>query len=284
MKPVLFVTLCALMAGCLVTASFGDEWARINRSDITTMSDPPTPDQLARLATMSGVVPSDDERVRTIALAREKILSTRDFDVRLRDYLEEKREKWKAKDPYEDYDRSRHDLFESMGKIKDPRVVKFMGELLPDVEWTQDPVELARINADWAALPPNASLSAKQLRKLVKDFPSNEAFGIKMDKDIIPWVKWYEEVKTGKRSFSFVGEETVYRFNRDGSWRVVSAAGEAVPGDELVEKAPEPPRRDLKGRRVPERVEPQGSGLVLWPLAVGVLLVGLGVWFWLRRR
>jgi hypothetical protein len=88
--------------------------------------------------------------------------------------------------------------------------------------------------------------------------------------------KWWEEVKSGKRTFSFKGQAVEYRFKPDGTWDTLPIANPADDG-------PPPPLQvtpDLKAEPPPLPKQSLLSG-TFWPWIIGgaiALFAAFGFW------
>jgi hypothetical protein len=94
-----------------------------------------------------------------------------------------------------------------------------------------------------------------------------------------PWRAWWEEIKSGRRSFSFKGQAVEYRFKPDGTWETLAMA--APPDD-----APKPASTAVGTEKrthlqETEAIPPQGSP---WAWFVGVAVVLLSGLGWLAWR
>ncbi|MEO5914246.1 MAG: hypothetical protein ABIS50_08440 [Luteolibacter sp.] len=216
MKKKNMICWCVMfLCGSVAISRGEDQWDRDQLAKLASMPASATAEDLAYLCDISGAQVNDDDR-KVVALVRERILATPDFPEKLKGYLGEERAKWKAGGWFGDYDTRRSSLLDGIGRIPDPRVVKMLGELLPDMEWSADLAGYYASKADWTLIAPNGLLAAESLAKLLKDSPADKTPNF-LDKDILVWRAWYDEVKSGKRSFSFIGQNVEYRFRPDGT-------------------------------------------------------------------
>lgn len=106
-----------------------------------------------------------------------------------------------------EYDRNRYYIIvETLIRLPSPETIQVLGQFLWDDkdghDWDPDD--------DWDSPQNNSYLAVQALRGIgLTDRPSVS--------DINLWRAWYEEIKSGKRSFSFKGQNVEYRFNPDGS-------------------------------------------------------------------
>lgn len=84
---------------------------------------------------------------------------------------------------------------------------------------------------------------------------------------------WWEEVKSGKRSFSFYGQNVEFRFSPEGEVLTTPRDGS---------KDPEPLDRDNSRRS--QQKKPVYTSPAFWGIAAGGIFVYLAVGWWLRVR
>jgi hypothetical protein len=76
-----------------------------------------------------------------------------------------------------------------------------------------------------------------------------------------PWQKWYEEVKSGKRTFSFKGQVMEYRFRQDGTWETFPISHPPVdaPKPTVAVASPEnrtlPPQKQIEEPNKPAQTD-----------------------------
>ena len=96
------------------------------------------------------------------------------------------------------------------------------------------------------------------------------------------WQTWWEQVKSGRRAFSFKGQSVEYRFNFDGSWEATSLLN---PPDD----GPKSPKAESADRKQPaESLDAKGISTQSdsWPWIVSgtIVLLVIGLWLWVKRR
>ena len=151
---------------------------------------------------------------------------------------------------------------------------------------------------DWTPTPQNAWLATYTLSNIGLRNPPHEPVGNYInirfsEADSLPKFRaWWEEVKSGKRTFSFVGQKVEYRFKPDGSWETVTIATPPDDQPKLPDAAPpqrenEPEEERIAKPQSVERVSIAAEGPVFalwkWPIAAFFLLILLGLWAKLRR-
>ena len=172
-----------------------------------------------------------------------------------------------------EYDRNRYYIIaEILVCLPSPETIKVLGEFLWDDkdahEWHPDD--------DWGQRQSNSSLAVQALRGIgLKDRP--------LVPDIELWRAWYEEIKSGKRAFSFKGQNVEYRFNPDGS---VSSSPIKLEEERPapVPRAPEEAqqRQPTAQDTIPTPAHEQPARR-LW-IVVGLILTGLIAAVALGRR
>jgi hypothetical protein len=95
---------------------------------------------------------------------------------------------------------------------------------------------------------------------------------------------WWEEVKSGKRTFSFKGQAVEYRFRPDGTWETIPIANPPDDGPKPVPAAPDSEIQTPPSETV-DSVKPEDHYLLWWITGIaGVLLaVALALFIKFRR-
>jgi hypothetical protein len=171
-----------------------------------------------------------------------------------------------------DYDTFRHNVFQVvLPQIQTSETIRFLGEKLWDLNDLPNP----EIDGDVPRPDANAYLSAHALTRIgLKNGPQKASEFTGGPNNLKLWRSWYEEVKSGKRSFSFEGQNVEYRFNPDGR---VSATPIKVQEERLTPTPPKPP--------VPQQ-QPTAQGATSTPvstaqparwlwMAVGLIVAGM---------
>jgi len=151
--------------------------------------------------------------------------------------------------------------------------IRVLGELL----WDDKDAHEKEPGDDWSPPVNNSLLAARALSKigLRGDYPKPAQSW--EGPNIERWRAWYDEIKSGKRSFSFVGQNVEYRFNPDGSVSTTPINVEGQP-------TPAPPKSDsVKQAPVPNASSPaRGPWLVVALITAG--LIAAGVWYKRKKR
>ena len=106
-----------------------------------------------------------------------------------------------------EYDRNRYYIIaEILVCLPSPETIQILGDFL----WDDKDAHDLNPDADWGQPQNNSYLAVQALSGIgLRDRPPVP--------DINLWRVWYEEIKSGKRAFSFRGQNVEYRFNPDGS-------------------------------------------------------------------
>lgn len=212
-------------------------------------------------------------------------------------------------DPKSDYIRTRTTyLTETLKHLPSPETIQVLGHYLSDMRDTpydENPKYIEALRAgevkepDWTPTPQNAWLATYTLSNIGLRNPPFEPVGNYInirfsEADSLPkFREWWEDVKSGKRTFSFVGQEVEYRFKPDGGWETVTVANPPDATPKLPDATPpqrekEPEKERIAKPRPAERgsVAEVGPGYALWKWATAgfFLLIVAGLWAKLRRR
>jgi len=186
--------------------------------------------------------------------------------------------------------------FQTLSNLPSPETVKVVGEMLSDTwrkEFNPPP------GSEDVVRPPNSlALDAIDgcLRNLpLRDPPSVPRLMAGYDPEVVwvlPWQNWYSEIKSGKRAFSFKGQNVEYRFRPDGTWEAQAMASppddgpkpdSSMSGALRPEKSP-PPSPPALNAQSPRGSEPTDSlQISASVIACGVLILAV-LAFFLKRR
>lgn len=99
---------------------------------------------------------------------------------------------------------------------------------------------------------------------------------------ILAWQAWYEDVKSGGKTFSFKGQKVEYRFKADGTWETIALVS---PPDD----GPKPPKAENVDRKRP--ADPPASNWIsahssswAWIIGGTLALLAIVVWLGVTRR
>ena len=261
------------VAFALVSTAFASKWSDEYLAKIKAMGNPPSPEDIALLATLASNEASKEDVQLVRTEAWESLKRIDDFPNVLLTRIEEFKKDWKRSGITNHYDFERAQLIRSMGGLPDVRVVGKLGGLLSDMEWTEDPIQHARNGADYGLTSPNGILAAQALARLIENPPLNKKPEIYFASDIEPWRLWFAQVEAGNRTFRFKGDPQEY-----------SLAG---PVTESGEPKNTRPNRDTNNGQVPASpVEAVATtvGVPIWALGLAGGLLAVALWFAMRRK
>jgi len=218
MKVIHSFGILVICCSMIDSNALGDQWSEERIGFINSLPENPTRDEIAMLSRLAGFKSHTQEESEVVKLSFERLTSIPDFDRELAQYLRDQKSKWKSGGGENAYNSCRYDIFDSLGRIPHPVTVRLLGDFLPDMEWTQDPIQHLMSGADYTITSPNGLLAACSLGELINEPPLHKKTGNYLEQDVLPWKAWYQEVKTGRKAFSFKGKNIEYRFNSDSTW------------------------------------------------------------------
>jgi hypothetical protein len=187
--------------------------------------------------------------------------------------------------PRVSYDFNRAKYFNTLAHLPSPETIAVLGEFLADDIDTPQP--LMSPDSDWGENPransfaASVTISATGLRDAPADKKSYEA---DPESHLAKTRAWWEEVKSGKRTFSFKGQSVEYRFRPDGTWETIPIANPPDDGPKPVPAASDSGKRDGAPATV-DSVKLADRSLLWWIAGItGVLLaVALALFIKFRR-
>jgi hypothetical protein len=270
------VSIIAVMTMVFATFASASEWSDKYLGKIRAMEDPLSGEDFALLATLASNESAKEEVQLVRGEAWELLRNHEDFPGILVERLEEFRRDWKATGISNRYCFERLNLIRAMGEMPDVRVVEKLGELLYDMEWTEDPIEHARRGADYGLVSPNGKLAARALAKLVENPPLNKDPENYLDSDVEPWRLWYEQLKAGNRTFRFKGDPQEYSLS--GPATAMSKETAESPVHTTRASKPQPPVEAGPEAEVVKRQQP------VIPLVAACVVLLATLWLWMRAR
>lgn len=238
------------------------------------------------------------ERIEVYDLVQSTLLAIPGHAKYFADELERQRI-----DPKSAYIRTRTTyLTETLKHLPSPETIQVLGHYLSDmrdIPYDENPKYIEALRAgkvkepDWTPTPQNAWLATYTLSNIGLRNPPFEPVGNYInirfsEPDSLPkFRKWWEDVKSGKRTFSFVGQTVEYRFKPDGSWETLTVANPPNEPPKLPDAPPpEQEKKSEKERiakpRFAEKISmvQEGSKHVLWKWALAgfVLLSVAAIW------
>ena len=202
------------------------------------------------------------------------------------DSVETERLNLKPRDHTGKYDSFRHLIInEILVHLPSPDTVKVLGDYLSD-ERDFEAAVLAK-NAVCAAggRASNSQLAVNSLRQLGIRNPPVTRTDYTNYGNSEPWKIWYEKIKTGVVTFSFVGQKVEYRFKPDGTW-------ETLAMDNPPDDGPRPTKPiNTNGQRpdkkqnpfvASQELKPLGNSLP-WIVGAIVFLISGAAWVAVRN-
>ncbi len=228
--------------------------------------------------------PGDPVEIALSAELKQSLLSIDGFARIYRNAIEDERVLIAGLPPRDPrrggYNHLRRDILRGiLPLLPTPESIRILGDYLDD---ERDPLPPPSPSQDWDDLPPNAELASESLMEIgLRDPPVRKSLWPHAD-TLERQRKWYAEVKSGKRTFSFEGEAVEYRFRPDGTWETLAMAN---PPDDAP-PLPEPKERQAKTRPAKPAVRPTVAGpsapVWRWGFGAVVLFVGVGWMIWKR--
>lgn len=172
--------------------------------------------------------------------------------------------------PYDDF---KYSAIQTLGHLPSPETVRVLGELLQDREDTSNPPYTFGSGT-------NAGFAADALKALVAEPPVLHDGKYNRIGDIEIWQTWYEQIKSGNRTFRFEGDPVEYdltgpapkdklvRIERDRKRDAEREAGERRGGAEAVVAADPGVSRPAAG----------------WGIVAACVALLVGVWYFFRGR
>lgn len=183
------------------------------------------------------------------------------------------------------YNRNRSNYFRTLTHLPSPETIAVLGEFL------SDDIDTPRLkispDSDWGENPRANSFSATYALSLIglRDPPaSKEFYDAEPDAHLAKSRAWWEEVKAGRKTVSFLGQKVEHRFKPDGTWETIAMQNPPDDGKGPSIQVVNPEASSSPHQRS-ERPEP-ARGINQWWLAgMGTFLVAaLGLWLRSRGR
>lgn len=122
------------------------------------------------------------------------------------------------------YNRNRKWHFETLAHLPSPETIGVLGGFLAD---DRDKSHLGVENLDH--IPGNSAWSVMALSGIGLRQPPVDGFHYFEEGDVQKWRGWWEEIKSGRKTFSFRGQSVEYRFRPDGTWETLRMTGGRSP-------------------------------------------------------
>lgn len=171
-----------------------------------------------------------------------------------------------------DYDRHRQRSFETLAHLPSPETVKVLGNFLRDERDREVAVwsEAGGEKHSSGGRSPNCNHAGRALGLIgLRNAPYPK--GAYME-DIGKWGLWWEDIQSGKRTFSFLGQKVEYRFKPDSTWETIALAN--AP-DDAPRAAKSPPAASA---------DPIQPLVVRWAWIIAVVMLLLAGMTWVRLK
>jgi hypothetical protein len=176
------------------------------------------------------------------------------------------------------YDLNRVVIFETLKRLPSADTVQVLGGYLSDERDSPPPRYPGQ---DYIDEPATCHLATTALFKLgLRDVPMG-GNNRPIDQTLKDYRLWWEEIKSGRKAFSFKGENVEYRFKPDGTWETFTISN--PPDDGVKPVIPESTMQKASGQ--PQAVQPY-KAWYWWPwLSIPiVLMVAVGWKFFVRPK
>lgn len=260
------------------------EALRLLRAQASECADQPTNEAMQRLGNGLRKLPRQNifqvkERIEVYDLVQQTLLSIPGHARYFQQEIEREQESVKdcptSTGPRVSYDFNRGQHFQTLAHLPSPETIQVLGHFLADDKDTPEP--LMTPGSDWGENPrANSFASAFTLTTV----GLRDAIGTPKDYDTNPDAQlakaraWWEEVKAGRKTFSFEGRNVEYRFKADGTWETMAMVNPAGSG---ATTRPERRGEAVADGKPPSRV-PGG-----WLWALVSVLVCLAGWLAVKR-
>ena len=175
-----------------------------------------------------------------------------------------------------DFNRTRH--FETLSHLPSPETIAVLGHFLADDKDTPKP--LMTPGSDWGTNPrANSYGSAYTLTNVgLRDAPGTwKDYDADPDAQLAKTRAWWEEVKAGRKTFSFKGQSVEYRFKPDGTWETLAMVNAPDDGPKVAAAK----QSDSSDAVV---MAPVGQRHWLWWLVPVMFLLAAICWKSLQRK
>lgn len=181
------------------------------------------------------------------------------------------------------YDRRRFEILRLiLVELPGPESVAMLGHYLHD---ERDPEPPSSPSQDWDSPKPSSEIASEALAHIgLRNHPVTKKDFMHVDA-IVRNRAWWEEVKSGKRTFSFIGQNVEYRFKPDGTWETLPMVDppDDAPGRREAGAVDRPLKRPQPSTFSEEKI-PQAKSWN-WAVAGALISVLVGIfWFSIRRR
>jgi hypothetical protein len=178
------------------------------------------------------------------------------------------------------YNRMRGWNFLTMRHLPSPETIAVLGDFLADDKDQPGPRDPSK-SYDYDIPPANSVHSAETINKIGLRNPpiKAEANAVHPDDLLVATRAWWEEVKSGKRTFSFKGQPVEYRFKPDGTWETIPIANPPDDGPKPVQPTAASEKQASPPATV-DPVNPEAHSVWWWIAGAGGVLVAVAfAWF-----
>jgi hypothetical protein len=213
---------CAFLSFCFIIGLSAEEtaWYKAFLARIETMKQQPTKENVISMADEI----TTHDRYSYARTEEEKGLNKKAIEELTKipnhaKYLTEHLESIRISDAdggknTSENNRNRYGLIiETMVHLQSPEIIQALGHYLYDERDTPPPPTPKQ---DWVSAPSNAYYAAQTLCNIgLKNAPVPKTKWAKAD-DLATWRLWWEQLQAGNRTFSFEGQDTVFRLKKNG--------------------------------------------------------------------
>jgi hypothetical protein len=215
------------------------------------------------------------ERFEVYDLVQSALLRIPGHAQYFADQLAEARKKTEKPWLDNDYRRIRQQTREIMIHLPSPETVRVLGGMLESKEdlWNREQRvailrEQHKKGFGSSMIPSPIGFAGAVLEKIgLRDYPEYPSY--KWKQTLPPW---WQQVKSGKRTFSFKGQSVEYRFRPDGTWETIPIANPPDDGSKTVPAAPNSEIQTPPSDTI-DSVKPDDRSMWWWIAGIaGVLL------------
>lgn len=240
-----------------------------------------------------------DETMPVYTATQQKLLSIPGHAKYFADQVAAARSKSKDIVTDRNYHEACERLRDTLPHLPDPETVLVLGQMLEsraDVPTLEQKLEVSRKQFrggyfEWYC---PSELGRDALVSLgIRDMPPpSDYFGQVPLYDVESLRGWWEEVKSGKRAFSFKGQSEEYRFMPDGTWETIAMVNPPDDGPKPKPSKPEAMRPEKSPPPSPPAPEPTAPlalassaspSIYVWIIGCGILVLA-AVAVFLKRR
>ncbi|MEO5913881.1 MAG: hypothetical protein ABIS50_06585 [Luteolibacter sp.] len=182
--------------------------------------------------------------------------------------------------PRVSYDFNRTKYFRTLSRLPSPETISVLGDFLSDDK--DAPAHLETLGSDWGENPKaNSYGSSVAIANIGLRNPpaTTESYEKNPEEHLAKTRAWWEQIKSGRRTFSFVGQKVEYRFKADGTWETIAMANPPNDGPKPTAAAQTAP--SLKSNK---NINDSKSRVTFWAWILGGVTALLSGLVWRRIR